>query len=58
MGGIVDAVFGGGNDAPPPPDYAGAARETAAGNLEAAKYATVANRANQFNPYGLSLIHI
>ena len=51
MGGIVDAIFGG-NDAPPPPDYAGAARETAAGNLEAAKYATVANRATQITPYG------
>ena len=34
------------------PDYAAAAKETAAGNLEAAKYATVANRANQYNPYG------
>lgn len=43
---------GKGGDAPPPPDYASAARETAAGNLEAAKYATVANRATQINPYG------
>lgn len=34
------------------PDYAQAARETAAGNLEAARYATTANRANQINPYG------
>ena len=39
-------------DAPPPPDYAAAARETASGNLEAAKYSTVANRANQYTPYG------
>jgi hypothetical protein len=52
MGGLVDSIFGGGNDAPPPPDYAAAAKETASGNLEAAKYATVANRANQYNPYG------
>jgi hypothetical protein len=37
---------------PPAPDYAGAANATAAGNLEAAKYATVANRANQYTPYG------
>lgn len=51
MGGIVKAVFGG-DDPPPPPDYAGAARETARGNLEAAKYATVANRATQVTPYG------
>lgn len=38
--------------APPPPDYRAAAEETAAGNLEAAKYATQANRINQFTPYG------
>lgn len=38
--------------APPPPDYAGAAQQTAAGNLEAAKYATEANRINQYTPYG------
>lgn len=40
------------SSAPPPPDYAGAATATAAGNLEAAKYATEANRINQFTPYG------
>lgn len=40
------------SDAPPPPDFAGAASATAAGNLEAAKYATKANRANQYTPYG------
>jgi hypothetical protein len=50
--GLFGNLFGGGNDAPPPPDYAAAAKQTAAGNLEAAKYATVANRANQYNPYG------
>jgi len=38
--------------APATPDYSGAASATAAGNLEAAKYATQANRANQYTPYG------
>jgi hypothetical protein len=38
--------------APPPPDYSGAARETAAGNLEAARANTAANRVNQVTPYG------
>lgn len=38
--------------APPPPDYAGAAAATAAGNLETAQYATKANRADQYTPYG------
>lgn len=37
---------------PPTPDYAGAAEKTAAGNIEAAKYATRANRVNQYTPYG------
>lgn len=40
------------SSAPPPPDYAGAAQATAAGNLEASKYATKANRADQYTPYG------
>lgn len=44
----------GGSDPPPPPDYAAAANATAAGNLEAAKYATEANRVNQYTPYGSS----
>lgn len=39
---------------PPAPDYAGAAQATAAGNLETAKYATAANRVNQYSPYGSS----
>ena len=51
-GAIGASLLGGGGDDPAAPDYAGAAKETAAGNLEAAKYATVANRANQYNPYG------
>jgi hypothetical protein len=38
--------------APPPPDYASAAKETAAGNLDAARAATAANRVNQYTPYG------
>lgn len=42
-----------GKSSPPPaPDYTGAAKETAAGNLEAAKYTTEANRINQYTPYG------
>lgn len=40
------------SDAPPPPDYAAAADATAAGNLESTKYATKANRADQYTPYG------
>lgn len=40
------------SDPPPPPDYSAAAQATAAGNLEAAKYATEANRINQYTPYG------
>ena len=42
----------GGGSAPPPPDYAGAARETAAGNLEAARANIAANRVNQYTPQG------
>ena len=42
--------------APPPPDYAGAAKETAAGNLEAARANIAANRVNQYTPYG-SLVY-
>jgi len=46
--------FGGGKGggAPPPPDYRAAAQETAAGNLDAARAATAANRVNQITPYG------
>ena len=51
MGGIVDAVFGG-NDAPPAPDYTGAAEATAKGNLDAARATAAANRTNQITPYG------
>jgi hypothetical protein len=38
--------------APPPPDYAGAARLTAEGNLDAARANIAANRVNQYTPYG------
>ena len=38
--------------APQAPDYTAAAEKTSAGNLEAAKYATRANRVNQYTPYG------
>jgi len=44
--------MGKGGSPPPPPDYVGAARETAQGNLEAARVATAANRVNQITPYG------
>lgn len=40
---------------PPAPDYVGAANATAAGNLDAAKAATAANRVNQYSPYGSSI---
>ncbi len=40
------------SSAPAAPDYASAANATAAGNLEAAKYTTQANRADQYTPYG------
>ena len=38
--------------APPPPDYSAAARETASGNLDAARANIAANRVNQYTPYG------
>ena len=45
--------YGGkGGSAPPAPDYVGAARETSAGNLEAARATAAANRTNQITPYG------
>ena len=37
---------------PPTPDYAGAAKETATGNLDVARQTTAANRVNQYTPYG------
>jgi hypothetical protein len=38
--------------APPAPNYTAAAQATAAGNLDAARAATAANRVNQVTPYG------
>lgn len=40
------------SDPPPAPDYTAAANATAQGNLDAARYATEANRINQYTPYG------
>ena len=40
------------SSAPPAPDYTAAANATAAGNLEAARATTAANRTNQVTPYG------
>lgn len=37
---------------PPAPDYSGAAQATAAGNVDAARLATRANRVDQNTPYG------
>jgi len=48
----VTSLFGGGPSAPAAPDYTGAAKETAAGNLKAAQAATAANRVNQNTAYG------
>ena len=45
--------FGGSKgSSPPAPDYTAAAEKTAAGNLDAARTATAANRVNQYTPYG------
>jgi hypothetical protein len=51
LGGFTNMLFGS-PDVPATPDYTGAAKETAAGNLEAARAATAANRVNQVTPYG------
>jgi hypothetical protein len=52
MGGFVSDITGKDSSPPPAPDYAGAATQTAAGNLEAARAAASANRVNQYTPYG------
>ena len=46
LGGITGALFGS-PATPATPDYTGAAQATAAGNLDAARAATAANRVNQ-----------
>src|SRR5690625_1096448 len=49
----INAVYGkGGGDAPAPPDYVAAAKATAQGDLDLAKYQTQANRINQYTPWG------
>jgi hypothetical protein len=52
MGGGGFLGLGPAPSAPAAPDYRGAAQDTAAGNLEAARVATAANRVNQVTPYG------
>lgn len=51
LGGITGALFGE-PDVPATPDYAAAAKETATGNLDAARAAAASNRVNQVTPYG------
>jgi hypothetical protein len=53
MGDCGFILYGIGKDEPPPaPDYEAAAKATAAGNIDAARVATAANRVNQVTPYG------
>jgi hypothetical protein len=52
MGGGGFLGLGPAPSAPAAPDYRAAAQETSAGNLEAARAATAANRVNQITPYG------
>jgi len=53
MGDCGFILYGiGKDDAPAPPDYTAAAQATAAGNIDAARVATAANRVNQVTPYG------
>lgn len=44
--------MGGKSSAPPAPDYAAAAQQTAQGNLENSRLAAKANRVNTYTPYG------
>jgi Chaperone of endosialidase len=52
LGVLKHPGYNGKSDAPPAPDYTGAANATAAGNLEAARATAAANRTNQVTPYG------
>jgi len=52
MGGGGFLGLGPAPSAPAAPDYRGAAQETSAGNLEAARANIAANRVNQYTPYG------
>ena len=51
MGNFVDSLVGN-NKPPPAPDYRGLAQETAAGDLESARYQTLANRPDEYGPLG------
>lgn len=55
MGGVVDAIFGGGPDAPSPPDPYATASAQGAANADAARLSTQLNRANQVTPWGSQL---
>lgn len=52
MGGIVDAIFGGGPDTPSAPDPYATADAQGQANIDAARITTALNRANQVTPYG------
>jgi hypothetical protein len=52
MGGGGFLGLGPAPSAPAAPDYAGAAAQTAQGNLDAARAAAASNRVNQITPYG------
>ena len=49
---LGDSLLGGGPEMPASPDYVGAAKVTAEGNLQMAREAAAANRVNQVGPYG------
>lgn len=49
---LLDIITGGTPAPPPAPDYRAAAEETAAGNLRGARISTIANRPNEYTPYG------
>lgn len=49
MGGVVDAIFGGGPDVPDP---AATAAAQGAANVDAARVTAALNRADQFTPFG------
>jgi hypothetical protein len=49
---VFEGISMGKASAPAAPDYAGAAQQTAAGNLENSRVATSANRVNTYTPYG------
>lgn len=52
LSGGAGKPYANGKDAPDPPDYAGAAQATAAGNADAARVAARANRVDQYSPWG------